>query len=71
MRTLDEKKYMYIKNIPKIYKKYTPNIYFLNIFDGDKYAGKRVNNMPCAHDEIKDKVLHYGSSGVMTLKLQA
>ena len=30
--------------MPKIYKKYTPKIYFQNIFDGEKYIKNMMKN---------------------------
>ena len=31
--------------MPKIYKKYTPKIYFQNIFDGEKYIKNMMKNI--------------------------
>ena len=31
--------------MPKIYKTYTPKIYFQNIFDGEKYTGNILKNI--------------------------
>ena len=37
--------------MPKIYKKYTPKIYFRNIFDGEKYTGNILKNILKGYDE--------------------